>query len=194
MISRVSFVALFLLHPGTLPAQEAPKAEVSAGYSFANLQLLGSDRSNANGWNASVSVNLNRWFGLVTEFGGLYGASSSITLFAPIVETLDAKAHTFLFGPRFTLPREKFSPFVHVLLGGARLNSTTTIFSLQSGFSSRFSSSSFAFALALGGGINYKFRDRWAWRVQTDYLQSGFFTTTQNNFRLSTGPVFYFGQ
>ena len=190
----VLFVALFLPLPGTLLAQEALKAEVSAGYSFANLQLLGTDRPNANGWNASVSVNLNRWFGLVTEFGGLYGASSSRTIsFIPLVETFDAKAHTFLFGPRFTLRREKFSPFAHVLLGGARLNSTITDFFPQSGFSSRFSSSSFAFALALGGGINYKFRDRWAWRVQTDYLQSGFFAATQNNFRLSTGPVFYFG-
>jgi opacity protein-like surface antigen len=195
LMSRLLLVALFLLLPATLPAQEAPKAELSAGYSFANLQLLGTDRPNAHGWNASVSVNLNRWFGLVTEFGGLYGASTSRTFaFIPVVETFDAKAHTFLFGPRFTLRKEKFSPFAHVLLGGARLNSTITNFFPSSGFTSRFSSSSFNFALALGGGMDYKFRDRWAWRVQTDYLQSGFFGATQNNFRLSTGPVFYFGQ
>ncbi len=205
---KLMFVAFVLASTGTLSAQEAPKAEVYGGYSFANVQLISSDRPNANGWNASVSVNLNRWFGLVTEFGGLYGASSSVTftsIIVPcttppcqtqqVVEIVDGKVHTFLFGPRFTLRREKLSPFAHVLLGGARLNSTTTLFfPLPPSIPNRFSSSNFDFALALGGGVDYKFRDRWAWRVQTDYLQSGFATRTQNNFRLSTGIVFQFGR
>ncbi len=201
-MQKLMFVALFLASTGTLSAQEAPKAEVYGGYSFANVDLIGG-RTNAHGWNASVTANINRWFGLVTDFGGLYGASTT-TIFTfsctppctppTFRETFEGKAHTFLFGPRFTLRREKVSPFVHVLLGGARLNSTTTLVVTPPGVTSRFSSSSFAFALALGGGLDYRFRDRWAWRVQTDYLQSGFFTATQNNFRLSTGLVFHFGK
>ncbi len=201
---KLMLVVLFLTSTGSLWGQEAPKAEVYGGYSFANVQLIGSDRPNANGWNASVSVNLNRWFGLVTDFGGLYGASTTTTFTFPctppctpttIQERFEGRAHTFLFGPRFSWRREKITPFAHVLLGGARLNSTTTLFfPLPPGFPNRFSSSSFDFALALGGGVDYNFRDRWAWRVQTDYLQSGFFTRTQNDFRLSTGIVFRIGQ
>ena len=196
--------ALMLAFTGPLAAQEAPKAEVYGGYSFANVQLLSSDRPNANGWNASLSVNLNRWFGLVTDFGGLYGASAMTTFTFPctppctpqtVRETFAGKVHTFLVGPRFSWRREKVTPFGHVLVGGARLNSTTTISPVTPpGTPSSFSSSSFTFALALGGGVDYKFRDRWAWRVQADYVQSGFFGATQNNFRLSTGLVFQFGK
>lgn len=164
--------ALLFAYSGSLSAQEAPKAEVYGGYSFANVQLLSSGRPNAHGWNASVSVNLNRWFGLATDFGGLYGASTTTTVMFPctppctpttIQETFEGKTHTFLFGPRFSLRREKVTPFVHVLLGGARLNSTiinTPV--VPPSTPSRFSSSSFDFALALGGGVDYKFRDRWA--------------------------------
>lgn len=197
---RLWLVLVLFSFAATLRAQEAPKAEVYGGYSFVNLGLLGGDRPNANGWNASVAVNLNPWFGLVTDFGGLYGISSSVTRVVPcrtppcptqLVETLDGKVHTFLFGPRFTLRREKFSPFVHVLLGGARLNVATTVFLPLLG-PIRSSFSNLDFALALGGGVDYKFRDRWAWRIQTDYLQSGFLGRTQDNIRVSTGIVFRF--
>jgi opacity protein-like surface antigen len=206
---RLWLALVVLSFAATLRAQEAPKAEVYGGYLFADLGLVsGGGRPNANGWNASVAVNPNRWFGLVTDFGGLYGLSSSITrtFIVPcptppctqqVVETFDGKVHTFLFGPRFTLRREKFAPFVHVLLGGARLNLTTTLSLPLPGFVAlprKSSSSNLTFALALGGGVDYKFRDRWAWRVQTDYLQSGFFSRTLDSFRLSTGIVFRFGE
>jgi opacity protein-like surface antigen len=187
----------------TLRAQEAPKAELYGGYSFANVNLRGR-RTNENGWNASMTVNLNRWFGLVTDFGGLYGGSTMATsvsiCFPPcppqiIRDTLRGEEHTFLFGPRFSWRRDKISPFAHVLMGGARLNSTTRITSVvPPGPPRSFSSSNFAFSLALGGGVDYKFGSRWAWRVQTDYLQWGFFNGTQDNFRVSTGLVFHFGE
>jgi opacity protein-like surface antigen len=197
------FVGMLLAIPCSLSAQEAPKAEVYGGYSFANLELPGA-RANANGWNASVTANFNRWFGLVTDFGGLYGASTSMTVVVPCTapctprtfrDSFNAKVHTFLFGPQFSWRREKFTLFAHFLAGGARFNSTATFrLIVPPESANQFSSSNFAAALALGGGVDYKLGDRWAWRVQTDYLQSALFTTTQNNFRLSTGIVIRFGR
>jgi opacity protein-like surface antigen len=80
-------------------------------------------------------------------------------------------------------------------VGGARLDSRATVtFVVPPGPPRSFSSSKFAFALALGGGADYKLGSRWAWRVQTEYLQTGFFNGTQDNFRLTTGLVFHFGE
>jgi hypothetical protein len=49
-----------------------------------------------------------------------------------------------------------------------------------------------SFATALGGGIDYKILRPLAWRFQGDYIQTRFFSTTQNNLRLSTGIVLRF--
>jgi hypothetical protein len=72
-------------------AQDAPKAEVFAGFSYANYELLAPSASFSNsnetlsgnpsgrlglfGWNGSVAVNLNRWFSLTTDFSGYYSGS-----------------------------------------------------------------------------------------------------------------------
>ena len=51
-----------------------------------------------------------------------------------------------------------------------------------------------AFAMALGGGVDWKANDRIAIRLaQGDYLLTRFGSTSQHNFRLSTGVVFRFG-
>src|SRR2546426_5375162 len=67
-------------------AQEFPKAEVFGGYSYGNFgpTAFGAGRTNVNGWNASLGVNVNHWFGLVSDFGGHYG-SFSATLPSPII-------------------------------------------------------------------------------------------------------------
>jgi hypothetical protein len=49
-----------------------------------------------------------------------------------------------------------------------------------------------SFAHAIGGGIDFKPVPLIGWRVQGDFLQTRFFSGTQNNFRLSTGIVLHF--
>jgi hypothetical protein len=89
------FVVSFVISPLAVFAQGAPKAEIFAGYSFANYELLSpapafansfetvsgnpSGRLNTNGWNASVAANLNPWFSFVTDFSGYYSGSSVST-------------------------------------------------------------------------------------------------------------------
>jgi hypothetical protein len=43
------------------------------------------------------------------------------------------------------------------------------------------------FAFGGGGGADYKFSDKFAWRIQADYQ-----TRTLNNIRVSTGLVLHF--
>jgi len=42
-------------------AQDFPKAEIYGGYSYASMPVL-SKRANANGWDASATVNLYKAF------------------------------------------------------------------------------------------------------------------------------------
>ncbi len=54
-----------------LPAaaqKEFPRAEVFGGYQFLHLY----PSLNANGWNAAVNGNVNRWFGVTADFSGSY--------------------------------------------------------------------------------------------------------------------------
>ena len=48
------------------------------------------------------------------------------------------------------------------------------------------------FAMALGGGIDYSIRRRWAWRLQADYLTSAA-GIGQNHVRISSGLVWRLG-
>ena len=135
-------------------AQDTPKAEIFAGFSYGNYELIpgtpgftdsletssgsSSARLGLFGWNGSVAVNVNRWFSLATDFSGLYSGSSASTT---TTETLTCgvgcnqtttivnvasrpKVHNFLFGPQFSYPRGKIRPFAHFLLGMERLDLT----------------------------------------------------------------------
>src|SRR5260370_3968411 len=92
--------------------QEVPKVEVFGGYSYGNFQILRS-RSSLNGWGASATVIIYRWFGLTTDFGGLYGGTASETVpnSPAIVGTTTVhekdRVHTILFGPPVLLSRRE---------------------------------------------------------------------------------------
>src|SRR5579864_1665221 len=84
-------------------AQDAPKAEIFAGYSYGNYELFSASSNTLNfslggtatastlsnppnarlglsGWNAAAAASMNRWFSFATDFSGYYsGSSASIT-------------------------------------------------------------------------------------------------------------------
>ena len=135
-------------------AQDAPKAEIFAGFSYGNYELIPGSSSFSNpdetisgsssarlglyGWNGSVAVNMNRWFSFATDFNGLYSGSSasnttketlicgpSCTETITIVDVASRpKVHNFLFGPQFSYPGGKIRPFAHFLLGMEHLDLT----------------------------------------------------------------------
>jgi hypothetical protein len=180
-------------------AQDFPRAELFGGYSYGNFQVL-SSRSGLNGWNASATVNIYRWFGLTTDFGGLYGGRGSevVPLPAPIgpeTETVSEHLNTFMFGPQFSYRTRKVSVFTHMLIGESRVNEKLAV--SCSGCNGFFLmgpvSNSLTIAqttLALGVGADYKFSRRLAWRVQADSVP----ISTSSNLRVSTGIVFTVGK
>ena len=171
------FCAMSLAILALLPAkaQEVPKAEVFGGYSWAG--------GNFHGWNASLTGNITKRFGIVADFSGHYGSELDGSVL------IKKDAHSFLFGPRFSFRRERWTPFVYALFGATRFHESATI------FGQKLSASDTGFSSAFGGGLDVKVNDRIAIRAfQLDYFRPNFFGETHNRGRLAVGVVLRLGK
>jgi hypothetical protein len=186
------------------PNAGTPKIELFLGYSYLRA-VPAPDAGNRlvwlNGGSASIAYNLNRYLGLVADFGGY---TNSEVLFTGAynstieVNNQDGGVLTYLFGPRFSYRRhERFTPFAQVLFGGAHASEITLA---NCTFSCTLLPEQNTFALAAGGGLDVKVRRHIAIRViQAEYLMTRFqdyttgTTAMQNDMRLSAGIVFRFG-
>ena len=159
-------------------AQDTPKSEIFAGYSYMRVNPGAPlDGENFNGFNTSGAFNLTSHIGLVGEFNGAYGRNLGAT-------GIDSDLYSYVFGPRFTLRKERFNVFAHTLFGGA--HSINRVAGVSAGDN--------AFAMTLGGGLDLNLAKHFAWRVaQTDYQLTHFGGDNQNHFRYSTGIVFRLG-
>lgn len=214
-------VVVFLVCNLTALAQDAPKAEIFAGFSYGNYELIPGTSSFSNsietvsgspsgrlgtfGWDGSVAVNMNPWFSFATDISGYYSGSSTSTTTTVTLptgtETITSvasspKIHNFLFGPQFSYPAGKIRPFAHLLLGGRHADVTRSeVITCATCFTSGIPinvSSGMEFAMALGGGVDYSFKHNLAWRLESDYLTNQ--GTGQNHVRVSTGLVWRLGK
>lgn len=179
--------------------EDAPKAEIFAGYSFVSVAFpansdpaAGVFRGSLNGWNGSAAFNVNRSLGIVADFGGYYGSPTKSTTFKPancVLCTGNATAtlhnmHTFTFGPQFSVRSHDLTGFAHALFGGASIREDMNFFGPQPRISTT------SFAMIFGGGVDIRLSSRWVVRFQPDYFTAQILDRRQNNFRFSTGVVF----
>ena len=164
-------VGVLLFAAGSALAQDYPKGEVAGNYTYIRINPGGTD---CHGGGGSAAWSLNHYLGVVGEFSGckVTGLPSGVS----------AHTFTYLFGPRLTYRAYgRLEPFGEALFGGVHVGGT-------GGFSDS------AFAMALGGGADYKWKPSVAIRfIQADYLYTRFGGTHQNSFRLQAGVVFRFG-
>ena len=167
-------IALVVVTLQPTVAQDVPRAEVFGGYSWAG--------GNFHGWNASVTGNITKRFGVVADFSGHYGSELDGV-------SIQEDAHSFLFGPRFAFRRKRLTPFVYALFGATRFHESATI----SGH--HISDSDTGFSSAVGGGLDVKVNDRVAIRAfQLDYFRPNFFGEAHNRGRLAFGVVLRLGK
>src|SRR5215217_3503116 len=165
-MKRILFVAglMLMMCITTIAQEDTPHVEVFGGYSYPG--------GNFHGWNASVTGNVNKWFGVTGDFSGFYGGSSG-----PNFEESQG-VHTYMVGPRISLRRKRVTPFAHALFGGSHINFRA----LQSG--ERFSASDKGSSIALGGGLDVRVNNRIAVRAfQIDYLRANLFDEVNNRIR-----------
>lgn len=186
---RCLFAALLCLASITTPpklrAQEdAATLELSPNYSYIlfdiKSQVSGQPPSqtfNANGATGELVYNPTNLLGLVGTAGGFWATNART----------GGAAIPLLAGPRFSFRRRRlFTPFAQVFVGGVVTSSGIA----TSGWQDHF-------ALAAGGGIDYKISPHFSLRpVQAQYFMTKIpdgLNNRQNNFQISTGVAFLFG-
>ena len=141
-------------------------------------------RPNLHGWEGSFEGKVLPFVGIVGDVSGHYGTQSftELTPNGPLNVSVTGHEQEYLVGPRLSVPVGKFTPFGEVMVGAAHIHTGGTLPG----------PSNTSFATAVGGGLDYRIFRPIALRVEGDYLHTKFFSSTQNNLRLSAGVVFRF--
>jgi outer membrane protein OmpA-like peptidoglycan-associated protein/opacity protein-like surface antigen len=182
-----------------------PKVEVFVGYShFRAVPTLTNDNRmvGLNGGNASIAFNLNRYIGLVGDFGGY--ADTALRLTGPgavptHVADSSGTVYTYLFGPRLSFRKnDRVTPFAQALFGGVHASEVTL--SGCTGLACTPLPSQNSFAMTAGVGLDLRVSHHVSIRaIQAEYMMTRLGPLTagassmQNDIRLSSGLLFRFG-
>lgn len=179
---RFASFVLGLACPVTAIAQETPRpVEIFAGYSLLPAGSEDFPRQTSHGVQGSVSVNLNRWFGVVGDVGVQWSTARNL---GPNFPGLVARTvvKEYLIGPRFVRRSPAIDVFAHGLVGQAAGDAGDDF----AGFSDT------EIAFGGGGGVDVRVAPRIAVRAQFDLLGS-FADIVEGNSRLAIGAVFGIG-
>ena len=128
--------------------------------------------ASAVGLNTSVVYFTNDWFGV---------EGNLTAVFAPtILQNEHIKIATYGGGPKIAWRQKKWEPWLHGIFGGAHEQPKIAGQSKNS------------YALKAGGGADYRWNPRLSFRLEGDYVRTGFFKQGQNSFQLAGGIVFHF--
>jgi hypothetical protein len=192
MLKAACIGVVLFLFAGLANAQ-IPSGNVFLGFSYERTNssefspnLIGTTLSSPNlhGWEASFEGKIVPFVGIVGDVSGHYGSQNFTEATPNGLLNINVTGHEqeYLVGPRLSIPVGKFTPFAEVMVGAAHIHTGGTLPG----------PSNTSFAYALGGGLDYRLFGPVAARVEGDYLRTKFFSSTQNNLRLSAGVVFRF--
>ena len=168
--------------------------EISLGYNYIHLGDAYPETQHLHGVDLSAFINATPWLAVGGDFMANFGENTVRPRFFLGDVNIDSERLIYVFGPRFTLWRNpRFKIFAEALAGGVHAQADV---SLQAG-AVRFTrtASADAFAMAFGGGFDWRLSEHLSWRVlQADYLPTDIDSQWQNNFRATTGIVYSFGR
>lgn len=128
--------------------------------------------ASAVGLKTSLSYYTNDWFALE---GNISAA------FAPqIFDREHVKLLDYGVGPKVAWRQKRWEPWVHAIFGGAHEQPQTA------------GNSKNSYSIQAGGGVDYRYNPRVSFRLETDYVRTGFFSQSQNDFEGSLFIVFHF--
>ena len=128
--------------------------------------------ANAIGVKTSVAYFLNEWLGVE----GNITADFSPTTVGPS----HVKVLVYGGGPKIAWRQKRWEPWLHGIFGGAHEQPQTA------------TSSRSSYAIEAGGGADYRWNPHLSFRAEGNYVRTGFFDQSQNNFELAGGAVLHF--
>ena len=183
-INRFFAFGLFALF-AALPRLDAQIHDLAELYGGFNLTPASPEpivpKANLSGFVFGVGAYANSWFGADFEVSKQYGtAPSSAGPFA----SANLHESSYMAGPQFRfLNRDKITASTRTLLGGVQ----GQVFQPGS------MESQTRFAVMLGVGVDVAVTKHVGIRVEPSLYRTSFSGQNQNNFRISFGPVLYFG-
>jgi hypothetical protein len=148
------------------------KYEVYAGYAYTSLNQVNQSRYGLQGFNASVTRDFGKYFGLTAE-GDYY----KVPISKPVVtgSTAIPVVESVLFGPVLHANLYgKFGGFFHGLLGGEHTGGESQ-------------TPNISFAGGIGGGMEYTLSPRLSLRATGDFIGASF-SLTGNSAELGNSP------
>ncbi len=129
--------------------------------------------SNEFGVKPSVTYYLNEWLGVEGSFTGAFGGAVG-------AGGHDAKIAVYGGGPKVAWRQNRWEPWLHAIFGAGHEGPQTAPGGRNS------------YTMQLGGGADYRTNPHLSYRVEADYVQTGFFHQTQNNLQFAAGVVLHF--
>ena len=111
-------------------AQEFPRAEIGANYSYADYGPSApySQRHGLNGGGGELNININEFLSLKMDLQG-YGSHLDAFHITPnstfpggVSGSVEGNLFTYLFGPQLKVRAHHLQPYGHLLFGGAHTN------------------------------------------------------------------------
>jgi len=222
MTKSITVIAAGLLTALVAGATDIPKFEAFLGYTYIRANQFNQNTGlgqeiggfDMNGGSAQFIYNVNRRFSVLADVGAVTKQNVGI------INAGNTTAF-YLFGPRYSYHNHsRFTPYAQIVFGGATRSlsrqlevltgANTPVFpviapnSLFPGanvdITAQVSATQTAFAMAVGGGLDWKISKHFAFRpVSVDYVLTRFpsFLTgdnqNQNSIRASAGIIFLFG-
>jgi opacity protein-like surface antigen len=211
-IVALGMVLLFAL---IAAAQDMPRMETFLGYTYVRANSATNIPAfSANGGSGQFVYNFYKYFGGVMDVGAVHNGNLSGGF------NIDNTTVNFLLGPRISFRYSRLTPYFEALFGGAHIGESTRVDGIVStpvivlpapraGFgpiipgqpiTSRLVASQSAFAMAIGGGLDFKISKNVSFRpIGLDYYMTRFQNlrsgndNNQNNLRYTAGVNFTFG-
>lgn len=128
--------------------------------------------ANAIGIKTSVAYFLNEWLGVE--------GSVSATFSPTKIGKNRVKVLIYGGGPKVAWRQRRWEPWLHAIFGGAHEQPQVADQSRSS------------YAILAGGGVDYRWNPHLSFRGEGNYVRTGFFGQSQNNFELAGGAVLHF--
>jgi len=223
MTRSTTLIAAGLLSAFVAGATDIPKYEAFLGYTYVRANQFNQETGlgktiggfDMNGGSAQFIYNFNKSFSGVADVGAVAKQNVGII-------NADNTTTFYLFGPRWSYRNHsRFTPYAQILFGGATravsrkldvvTGSNIPVFPVvtphdlfpgaDTEITAEVSASQTAFAMAVGGGLDWKLGKRISFRpIAVDYVLTRFPSLltgdshNQNSIRASAGFLFTFGE